>query len=202
MQQFYFTNTTKYLSKRGNIYYFTKRFGNKVYKLSLKSSDLDFCKLQRDKIMRNIMEHNVNDIDFKNLAKSTYTISLDVKPDLSKGETEEGARMIAAEFGKKLMQDVNPSNLEEFLMLNKNSNTPAVQEKNTKLDLWNEIWDNIDKYLEKFIKDKIKQNRISTNTQKNMEASFKYLKLFCVNGVIPDLQLTMGSLKIGLGKFT
>ncbi|MDK9693559.1 MAG: tyrosine-type recombinase/integrase [Sulfurimonas sp.] len=153
--------------------------------MSLKSSDLEFCKLQRDKIMQQLAEYSVNGINWKNPTGSNFHISFEVKPDISKGETEEGARKIAEEIGKKLLQDLNPSNLHSYLNVEKP--TPTVS-NNLKSELWDEVWENLDKYLSDFIKDKIKQDRISANTQKNMEASFKYLKLFCIKGAIPDLQ--------------
>jgi integrase len=136
--------------------------------------------------MQQIMEHNMNHIDWEDPTRKKYDFSFSITPDISKGETEEGAKKIAKEFGKKLLEDINPSNLHNLLNVNKNSNTATSN--NQKSELWDEVWENFDKYLSDFIKDKIKQDRISANTQKNMEASFKYLKLFCVKGAIPDLQ--------------
>lgn len=51
--------------------------------------------------MQQLAEYNVNDINWKNPAQSHFHVSFEVKPDISKGETEEGARKIAEEIGKK-----------------------------------------------------------------------------------------------------
>ena len=127
----------------------------------------------------------MNDTDWNDPTKKYYTFSFSVLPDVSRGETEEMARKIANEFSKNLSLDLNSSNLHSYLNVEKPT---QPQNNNLKSELWDEVWENLDKYLSDFIKDKIKQDRISANTQKNMEASFKYLKLFCIKGAIPDLQ--------------
>ncbi|MFA6195970.1 MAG: tyrosine-type recombinase/integrase [Sulfurimonas sp.] len=72
--------------------------------------------------------------------------------------------------------------------LNNSRNTISSNIILSNSNIWDEVWENIDTYLENFLKEIQKQRKISTNTIKNMNSGFNYLKLFCVKGIVPDLQ--------------
>jgi len=51
-QHFFNDLKNKYLYKRGKYYYFSKRINRKPIKISLKSSNLDYCRILRNKILK------------------------------------------------------------------------------------------------------------------------------------------------------
>ena len=161
------TKPPKYLLKRNNIYYFCKRIGTKIFRLSLKSSNLEYCKQQRDRILKTLEQTNM---DYKKLGRRDFSFTLDITPDESKGETEEQAKDMANKFAQQL--------------LNSNGITPTAVNLNT---IWDEVWENFEDYWKKYLKYKDRTSKISEGTIKNLNAAAHYLRLFCVKGVIPDV---------------
>jgi len=135
--------------------------------------------IQRDKIMENLMNRKHYSSFFIDKTTSMKTdkngnvISSNdryrVSPSLP-SETDIDAEKKEAELNSGIGIITNNTTLTSF-------------------NVWNEIWANIDLYLDNFFKDKQKgKNRVSDNTIKNMQSGFKYLKLFCVKGITPNLK--------------
>ena len=59
----HFNLKNKYLYKRKNTYYFSKRINNKPFKISLHSDNLDYCKILRDKIIIKLWDNKKMHID-------------------------------------------------------------------------------------------------------------------------------------------
>jgi len=85
-------NDIKYLIYKNKFYYLNFRYNNKNIQLSLKSDDLLFYNILKFKIIEII---NMNIEDFKLKSKYSVNFSLDIKPDYSKGETDEIAELMA-----------------------------------------------------------------------------------------------------------
>jgi len=133
--------------------------------------------LQRDKIMEHLMFGKMKSgyliqetitTDYDNFNKKTL-LEKDIKVFTNKpGETMEEAK----ELQKQLMSNQS------------NSSTPIIINS-----IWEEVWNNLDNYIEQFFADKQRTKRkVEDNTVKNMRSGFKYFKLFPFPNKKPDLQ--------------
>ncbi|MBT5934127.1 tyrosine-type recombinase/integrase [Sulfurimonas sp.] len=134
--------------------------------------------LERDTIMEFLM-HKKHQSGW--LIQDTSTFSSDINDKLTliaknyevypnqDGETMQGAEVKKAELMSTPIENVS---------ININS----------KNDMWNDIWENIDVKLEEFLAEIQDQRHMVDNTIKNMKSGFKYLNLFCVKDTVPTLE--------------
>lgn len=151
-------NDMKYLIKKYGLYYLNFRYNNKNIQYSLKSDDLFYCNILKYKIVK-IINMNLDDLKIKN--HYSVNFSLDIKPDYSKGETDEIAEKMAKKVLNK-MTNINTNNMSSDIIKIKTSSDNAMTLKEA---------------TEKFINNKILKNKVSKATVNKYHGTFKYLFL-------------------------
>ena len=78
----------KYLYKRNNIFYFSKRINGKPYKISLHSNNLEYCRMLRNKIIEELSTLKTEQEEFfelRKLLKNSNHYLVDAKLDMGRG---------------------------------------------------------------------------------------------------------------------
>jgi len=121
---------TKYLYKRNNIYYFSKKINKKAFKISLKSSNLDYCIMLRDKIIKELKLNEKKEIIDKILNKETIT-KQESKIVYSQSEIEEMDQQHNAmykDFSNQEIKEIK-DNLENIEQEKENQKIKKIEEK-------------------------------------------------------------------------
>jgi len=182
---------TKYLQKRNNIYYFSKRMNKKHIKISLKSGNLEYCIMLRDKIIKRLemptLEQVLNKIKNRetltkeeaSLAYGEETIKQQEKNhiQLTPQEQEELTNYTfkeEIETSKKIKElEQNKDNqILEIVKTLQQQQTPQTQPIN------NNLKDNLDKYFNNFLEHKKNFDKVSQASLTSYKSSLHYLKYF------------------------
>ena len=195
------STSTKYLYKRGKTYYFSKKINGKAVKISLKSSNLNYCIMLKNKILYELnmqkQSKEEKELIAKLLQKTTLTKNeaeiLYGKSELKnidKQYNEDNTNTLNKEekeaYINELFKDEIETEKELIELKNNDTNTilkkiDAIQNINT-TTISNEethnIYNNLDVYFNNYLEHKKTYNKISNSSIKAYNASFKYLKYF------------------------
>ncbi len=193
----------KYLIKRGKNYYFCKKINGKIIRISLKSSNLQYCKMLRDKIIESLNMNDEKEIINKILNKTNIT-----KKEAEKIYTKEQLKEYDEQY--ELVKEIKLSESDKNEYLNEifaddiktdkkikelekkkeNEIYNIVKELNKKLSdndknfttnnnqNTNELIENIDEYFNNFLEHQKQYKQISDSSIKAYKASYRYLKYF------------------------
>lgn len=185
--------STKYLQKRGRIYYFSKRINGKHIKVSLKSSNLEYCKMLRDRIIRKLEMKEVEQADIikNDWGEEEFCYEVPLKIDagiiridrILKSDYEVLKLIDNNEERKKLLNKLSNETrllIKSIEIKNKNrpiqvqAATPQIQPTEEKVN----IYFKLDNYYKDYIEHRKSFSNVSQSTIKANNASFRYLKYF------------------------
>jgi integrase len=192
--------SNKYLYKRGNTYYFSKRINNKSIKISLKSNNINYCRMLRDKIIKSFQMKNEKEIMEKILnqekisnqeAQVVYTqkeleeMDKQFKESNIKLSSQEQQEYIQEIFKEEIKIDRKIKELEEkkenkiFEIVKKLENR-TIKINNPKKEN-NDIHANLEKYFNDYLEYKKSFDKVSKHSIKAYQSSFRYLN-YLING--------------------
>jgi len=216
----------KYLYKRKNIYYFSKRINNKSIKISLKSSNLEYCKIQRDKIIKKFKiqkEDKVTKKIDKNSLEYLQKIQEDIQEKINKIYEENGefneefyqtgltksqqemlkeAMTFATKEEEKEWHDwfwkdeiENDKRIEELEKRKENEIFEIVKNLEKRLknetnndektnEINNNVLVNLDKFYEQYIDYRKNFVKVSKDSIRTSNSSFRYLKYFITENTV------------------
>lgn len=210
----------KYLYKRKNIYYFSKRINNKSIKISLKSSNFEYCKKLKNEIIKKFeikkdekmtkkidknsieylrkmqeeIQEKINKIDEENgefdeefyeygLTKSQREMLKEVNTFATKEEEQEYYewRWKDEIENDKRIEELEKRKENEIFEIVKNlekrlDNYPKIDEKINEIN--NDVLINLDKYYEQYIDYRKNFVKVSKDSIRTSNSSFRYLKYF------------------------
>ena len=150
----YIKTDFKYLQKLNNTYYFVIRFKNIIIKQSLKSNDLEFCNIQKLKILKYLI--------------TELKMNLNINPNLTIHFIEDDND--DPEALKRIKEKISEATAEEVA----NRNIKTLKFNDTKSISLNEA-------IEKFIDYKINVEKVKQSTIISYQSAFSYLYLFTSN---------------------
>jgi len=179
---------TKYLQKRGNIYYFVKRINGKIVKISLKSSDLKHCIQLRDRILKTmddkekikqLEEQNLRLIKLVEYYQKTVKIRLDgYQQRLADLQPEHKTELFLI---NRAMDKLTTLKELEAIKTIKNGNVESnenrlIQPKNEVKNF--QLLNELDKHFNNFLEYQKKYKKVTESSIVSYKASYHYLKYF------------------------
>jgi len=184
----------KYLYKRNNIFYFSKRINGKPYKISLHSNNLKYCRMLRDKILQDLSltEREQARIIKEDWGEEDFCYEVPIKIDnriiridrILQSDYEVLKLVDNNEARKKLLEKLsNDARLViKSIEFKNKKQIPISQQLQRQEEIpdskSNDIFTNLDKYYNDYVEHKITFDKISDYSVKSYNASMRYLKYF------------------------
>ncbi len=184
----------KYLYKRNNIFYFSKRMNGKPYKISLHSNNLKYCRMLRDKILQDLSltEREQAGTIKEDWGEENFCYEVPIKIDnriiridrILQSDYEVLKLVDNNEARKKLLEKLsNDARLViqsiEFKNKKQILTSQQVQRREEIPDnKINDIFTNLDKYYNDYLVYKTSVDGVSQHSIKSYNSSMRYLKYF------------------------